>query len=276
MLKTRIVTASVLAGAFAAALFGFPAIAWTALMAIVIVVAAWEWAGFARLNATTRIIYAVLLTVTGLLIAMATRLAEGGAGVLELLIIYGTALFFWIIVAPLWLRLRPASPSRVAILVAGWIVLVPAYLGLVQLRNIHPLTLLAFMLVVWIADIAAYFSGRRFGRRKLAPRISPGKTWEGLYGALAANGLYAILWTALGRQHSPAIVRDLPSMWLWMILLVIALTLLSVIGDLFESSMKRQAGLKDSSAILPGHGGVLDRIDALTPVLPTAALVSMI
>lgn len=275
MLKTRVVTASLLAGAFAAALFGFPAMAWTALMAIVIAVAAWEWAGFARLRATARIVYAALLTGAGVLIAMVTRLAEGGAGVLELLAIYGSALFFWLLIAPLWLRLRPLAPSRVAILAAGWIVLIPAYLGLVQLRNIHPLTLLAFMLVVWIADIAAYFSGRRFGRRKLAPRISPGKTWEGLYGALAANGLYAVLWTVLGRQHSPAIMRDLPGMWLWMIFLVIALTLLSVIGDLFESSMKRQAGLKDSSAILPGHGGVLDRIDALTPVLPTAALVSM-
>jgi phosphatidate cytidylyltransferase len=132
------------------------------------------------------------------------------------------------------------------------------------------------MATVWIADIAAYFFGRRFGRRKLAPNVSPGKTWEGLYGALAATAVYAGAWIGLFRGATPAAVRDLPWSPVWMIILLEALAVLSVLGDLFESAMKRQAGLKDSGSLLPGHGGVLDRIDALTPVLPVAALVLMV
>ena len=131
-------------------------------------------------------------------------------------------------------------------------------------------------MVSFAADIAAYFGGRAFGRRKLAPSISPGKTWEGFAGALVATAAYGLVWFAFARQHSPSIVRDLPGTAGWMVALVICLAALSVIGDLFESAMKRQAGLKDSGKILPGHGGVLDRIDALTPVLPVAALVSML
>ncbi len=276
MLKQRILTAVLLVAAFAIALFGAPPALWAALNGLVLAIAAWEWAGFVRASQPARIAYAAAMTLVGAAIAISTGLTAGSTGVLELLgPLYGIALAFWLVAVPLWLKLRPAAPHRGLVLVAGWLVLVPAYVALVQLRNIHPLTLLAFMLVVWIADIAAYFSGRRFGRRKLSPQVSPGKTWEGLYGALAANAVYAFLWAMLARQHSPAIVRDLPATWLWMVVLVMVLTGLSVIGDLFESSMKRRAGLKDSSAILPGHGGVLDRIDALTPVLPAAALVSM-
>jgi phosphatidate cytidylyltransferase len=155
-------------------------------------------------------------------------------------------------------------------------VLLPTFLALVQLRNLGPGTLLAFMATVWIADIAAYFFGRNFGRRKLAPNVSPGKTWEGFYGALAATAVYAGAWIGLFYGATPAAVRDLPWSPLWMIVLLEGLAVLSVLGDLFESAMKRQAGLKDSSSLLPGHGGVLDRIDALTPVLPVAALVNMV
>jgi phosphatidate cytidylyltransferase len=132
------------------------------------------------------------------------------------------------------------------------------------------------MAIVWIADIAAYLVGYRFGRRKLAPRISPGKTWEGAAAALAATAVYACAWIIFAPGATPAVVRDLPWSPAWMLLLVAGLTALSVIGDLLESAMKRQAGLKDSGALLPGHGGVLDRIDALTPVLPVAALVSLV
>jgi phosphatidate cytidylyltransferase len=146
----------------------------------------------------------------------------------------------------------------------------------VHLRNIIPVTLLAFMMLVWIADIAAYFAGHRFGRTRLAPTISPGKTREGLYGALVATALFGVAWFTFLRVHVPALLRDLPGSLAWMIAFVIALTLLSVVGDLFESALKRGAGLKDSGTLLPGHGGVLDRIDALTAVLPAAALASMV
>jgi phosphatidate cytidylyltransferase len=136
------------------------------------------------------------------------------------------------------------------------------------LRNAGPWILLMFMAVAWIADIAAYFTGRAFGRRKLAPRVSPGKTWEGVMGAFAATTLYALVLRAvLHVELHPALLAALA-----VVVFVWVLTAASIVGDLLESALKRQAGLKDSGTLLPGHGGVLDRIDALTSVLPIAAL----
>ena len=137
-------------------------------------------------------------------------------------------------------------------LAVGWIVLLPTLLALVQLRNVGPGMLLAFMAIVWIADIAAYFFGRQFGRSKLAPTISPGKTWEGLDGALAATAVYAAAWIGLFRGAIPAAVRDLAWSAVWMIALVEVLAVLSVVGDLFESAVKRQAGVKDSGSSCRG------------------------
>jgi phosphatidate cytidylyltransferase len=276
MLRDRVVTAIVLVAALLAALFWLPPFGWTALTAAVLAAAAWEWAGFARASPGGRVLYAVAIAGTGLAAAFATGLAAGGVGVLALAPVYILALAFWVIGAPLWLARRPAHPPPALVLGAGAIVLLPTFLALVQLRNLGPGTLLAFMATVWIADIAAYFFGRNFGRRKLAPNVSPGKTWEGFYGALAATAVYAGAWIGLFYGATPAAVRDLPWSPLWMIVLLEGLAVLSVLGDLFESAMKRQAGLKDSSSLLPGHGGVLDRIDALTPVLPVAALVNMV
>lgn len=276
MLAQRVATAVVLLAAFFAALFLLPPRGWTAVAALVLAIGAWEWAGFARSASGGRLAYATVMTLTGGAIAVALGLADGRSGALTLIPIYATAAVFWLAAAPWWLRRGGAANSPHVVLLAGWVVLIPTFLALVHLRNIHPLTLLGFMLVVWIADIAAYFAGRRWGRRKLAPRISPGKTWAGFYGALAATSLFALAWVAFGRQHTPSIVRDLPFTGAVMLAFVALLATLSVLGDLFESSMKRQAGLKDSGRILPGHGGVLDRIDALTPVLPVAALVCML
>src|SRR5215831_12991071 len=186
------------------------------------------------------------------------------------------AALFWLIVAPLWIWRRPSGMPSALLLALGWIVLLPAVLALVHLRNFDPTVLLLFMALVWVADIAAYFVGRRFGRFKLAPVVSPGKTWEGLAGAMAAAAVYAVVWTTVYPQATPAVLRDIPWSTGAMLLFVEVLTVLSVVGDLFESAMKRQAGLKDSGALLPGHGGILDRIDALTPVLPAAALLILI
>ena len=130
------------------------------------------------------------------------------------------------------------------------------------------------MATVWIADTAAYFAGRAFGRRKLAPAISPGKTWEGVYGALAAVAAYALaLWPAARRAggFDDSGIAPLAG---W-IAAALVLAALSVVGDLFESLLKRQAGVKDSGSILPGHGGILDRIDALLAAMPAAALLSL-
>ncbi len=122
------------------------------------------------------------------------------------------------------------------------------------------------LLVVWIADTAAYFAGRRFGRRKLAPQISPGKTWEGVAGAFAAVLIYGFAVSFALQPAANAHDRIV------MLIFILALTVLSIVGDLFESWIKRGAGAKDSGSLLPGHGGILDRIDSLTAALPFAAL----
>jgi phosphatidate cytidylyltransferase len=143
---------------------------------------------------------------------------------------------------------------------AGFAVLVPAGLAMAMLE---PLEVLAVLVLVWIADTAAYFVGRAWGRRRLAPSISPGKTWEGAAGGLVGAALYAIIVAFITHRGAwPALAAT-----------AVFLGMASIVGDLFESAAKRQAGLKDSGALLPGHGGVLDRIDSATATLPLAALV---
>ena len=167
---------------------------------------------------------------------------------------------FWVLLSPLWL-LKRCQPN----FIVGWILLVPMWAALVDLHARDPLLLLAVMLLVWIADVAAYFTGRAFGRRKLASVISPSKTWEGAAGAVAgvlSCGLLMLPLLPVGEQVTPASLA----------VVLPALTALSIVGDLFESLVKRQANVKDSSQLLPGHGGLLDRIDSQTSSLPLAAL----
>jgi phosphatidate cytidylyltransferase len=147
------------------------------------------------------------------------------------------------------------------LLIAGIIVLLPTWLALARLQQ-EPLRLLALLAVVWIADTAAFFTGKLFGKHKLAPSISPGKTWEGVAGAMVAVALYAWMVSAMESGHSIEVITGL----------FLAMTVLSILGDLFESWLKRAAGVKDSSNLLPGHGGILDRIDGVTAALPLAAL----
>ncbi len=178
--------------------------------------------------------------------------------------VYLVAAGFWGVLVPCWLRAKWRLPDGLPGVLTGFVVLFPAWLALVQLRIPGPGALLAVLAVVWMADIAAYFSGRAFGKRKLAPSISPGKTWEGAIGAAVGVVLYGIA-LRLAFAFAPV---GLP---LW-VLCLLGVTAVSVAGDLFESMLKRQAGIKDSSNVLPGHGGVLDRIDSLTSTLPVVAL----
>jgi phosphatidate cytidylyltransferase len=156
-----------------------------------------------------------------------------------------------------------------------------AWLALAQARTIGVNFLLSAMGVVWVADISAYFCGRAFGQRKLAISISPGKSWEGVYGGVAGVLLLSVLWIWIESQFnldSASVFKLLQQRLGWggLLLVALLLTALSVVGDLFESLVKRAAGAKDSSRLLPGHGGVLDRVDALLPVLPAAlALISL-
>jgi phosphatidate cytidylyltransferase len=179
---------------------------------------------------------------------------------------------FWMAVAPWWLarKLRP-SPSMCA--VAGWLALWPMWFALIVLRDVSPWLLLAIAALVWVADIAAYFAGKRFGKHKLAPAVSPGKTWEGVAGGLVGVAVYGAILCAVAVRWDTPIDRVFePGGGIPAIIAMLVLTAVSVVGDLFESWMKRGAGLKDSSRLLPGHGGILDRIDALTSTLPIAAL----
>jgi phosphatidate cytidylyltransferase len=155
--------------------------------------------------------------------------------------------------------------------VSAFVMLEGAFVAIVALQARSPWLALAAMAIVWLADTAAYFAGRRFGRRKLAPQISPGKTWEGVCGALVAVGVYALLLLPLARRAGYAGAFTAGAIIGW-IVFAIALAALSVVGDLHESLLKRRAGVKDSGAVLPGHGGVLDRTDALLAAMPPVAL----
>lgn len=260
MLKQRVLAALALAALFLAALFYFPLPLWELLMAAVALGAAWEWARLSGFGSAGRIIY---MLVIGLALLILVR--DDTASMDRVLSI--AALCFWLIAVPIWLLRHAQLKHSFALAVVGFLVLITTWWAFVNLREFGATLILFFMGLVWIADIAAYFAGRRWGKHKLAPRISPGKTWEGVAGALVAGGLYILLWhllvpAALARVAAISLIAQLIAGSL--------LVILSVVGDLFESHIKRCAGYKDSSHLIPGHGGILDRIDSQTSVLPVA------
>jgi phosphatidate cytidylyltransferase len=173
--------------------------------------------------------------------------------------IFALAALFWIVVAPLWMwrGVRPTPGTWIG--AAGFAVLVPAGLAMVAL---DPLAVLLVLVLVWIADSAAYFVGRAWGRHRLAPAVSPGKSWEGAMGGVGGALAYAII--------CGYFIQGIA--WAALLGSALLLAMVSIVGDLFESAAKRQAGVKDSGTLLPGHGGILDRIDSATAVLPLAAL----
>ncbi len=257
MLAARIGTAAVLIAGLLAALFLLPGPLLAAVVAAIVALAAFEWAKLCRFRPSWAYAYAALAA------ACVALPAWMGAG--KPVIVIGAA--FWIGVAPLWLW-RGVRPSHAGLLAAaGLAVLAPA--GAAMLALSPPQILLALGLT-WVADTAAYFVGSRFGRHKLAPSISPGKTWEGAAGALAGALAYAIICAALVPQLKAGIAGG-PA-WVVYLAAISILCVASIAGDLFESAAKRQAGVKDSGTLLPGHGGVLDRIDSATSTLPLAAV----
>ncbi len=271
MLKTRVMTAAVLLAVFLSALFLLPRYGWIAFCAVLLGVAAWEWGALAALAAIGRTLYTAL--VTGLFLLLEVLEVSWADGLYAPVWIYYVAALIWLILVPVWIWRQPRLGSRALLLAAGVMVLVPAATALVDLRGVHPSLLLAVLGTVWISDTAAYFTGRRFGRRKLAPSISPGKTWEGVAGALAAVGLYALAWAYLGSVL--AWIGPMKVAPAWILPVLLGLAVAGIIGDLFESLLKRQAGVKDSGTFLPGHGGILDRIDAPLAMLPLAVLAFM-
>ncbi len=251
----RVLTATLLLAVFLPAVWA-PAWLWQALIAGVLGLAAFEWARLSAFPAVSARIYAVLLAASALMLPVMLP-ADWPAFRMGLFVL---AAVFWLAIAPLWLLggWQGAHPAlRAAV---GVVLLLPTWAALVYLQARGPLVLLGVAGIVWIADTAAYFSGRHFGRHKLAPAISPGKTWEGVAGAFVALAVYAAAVSAVAGLPAPALLA-----------VVAGLFYLSVLGDLFESWIKRLSGMKDSGDMLPGHGGVLDRVDALTSTLPVAA-----
>jgi phosphatidate cytidylyltransferase len=271
MLATRILTAAVLIPLTLAALFLLPPRAFGVVLLAVVLAAAHEWsrlAGFGRARALI-FLCGVILLGASLLFGPAGFDHGWPRGVV--VAVCGGATIFWLLVATPWVVRRWGPISPLVMTVVGWMILAGVFVALVELQARSPWLVLAAMAIVWIADTAAYFSGRAFGRRKLAPEVSPGKTWEGVYGALAAVAIYAAALVPLAGAAGFGGRIDITAIALWMAL-VLALAGISIIGDLFESLLKRQAGLKDSGNLLPGHGGVLDRTDALLAAMPPAAL----
>jgi phosphatidate cytidylyltransferase len=276
MLKTRVITALVLLVLFLAALFWLPPRAWAAFAGVLVIPAAWEWGRLIKLKPNACGLYVALVAAT---CALLMGLAQGEVRIGRVdaqTAVYLLASLFWLVVVPLWLWRTWLPRSRWLGAATGIVVLVPTWLALVELRNLGPWLLLLVMSVAWISDSAAYFAGRRFGRHKLAPSISPGKTWEGVAGAVLAVSAYALLWIYAWQLYFPQALKSMRFGAFGMLLFLWLLTAIGIYGDLFESALKRQAGIKDSGVLLPGHGGVLDRIDALTAVLPVAALAYLI
>jgi phosphatidate cytidylyltransferase len=275
-MRTRIVTALVLVPLTIAALFLLPPRAWGVLTLMIVLVAGSEWANLSGYGKQAGLLFAAgIVLIGGWLLFSRSAGFDAGVGWPGALVVpvCGAATLFWVVVAPMWLYFGWRVKSKIVLTLVGWLVLTSIWVAVVQLQSRSPALLLALMAIVWIADSAAYFAGRRFGRRKLAPSISPGKTWEGVYGALIAVSLYALALLAFaeGLGYSAPIVTASVVAW---VALVLALAGLSIVGDLFESQLKRHRGVKDSGRLLPGHGGVLDRIDALLAALPPAALMS--
>jgi phosphatidate cytidylyltransferase len=257
-LRARVLTALLLAALVIVVLLRLPAEVAVVLISVAIFLAGYEWAAFARLaTRSSRLSYAAAILLA---LAVAEVLADDPRWLDWIL--RGAAL--WWLLALAWLAVRAEAGGSLAAAGAGFLVLVPAGIGLSHLVLLQPggqLLLLYLLVLIAAADVGAYFGGRSFGRRKLAPHVSPGKTWEGF-----AAGMLA----AAGVAVAGASLFEKP-LWPWLLLCELV-ALVSVVGDLTESMFKRQVGLKDSGRLLPGHGGILDRIDSLTAAAPTFLL----
>jgi len=257
VLKQRILTALVLALLAVWGIYGLSPAAFSAVVAVLVLLAAWEWSRLAHLShpgQRTAYVLAVGAAILGVL----------GGGPAAVFAVLGAALLWWL-AALVWVLRFPAGSGvwRAGWLppaLAGLLVMVPAWAAIATVhRAFGPSYLLTVLLLVWGADIGAYFAGRRWGRHKLAPRVSPGKTWQGFAGALGV----AVAVTGVATwyfQPSP-----------WFPLVCLAAVLASVLGDLVESMFKRLEDVKDSGHLLPGHGGILDRVDSITAAAPVYA-----
>jgi len=281
MLKQRIITAIVLLAILLPALFYPSHVPFGCVMLALIAAAAWEWG---RLNGYGSRVSLFLGAETLVLCALSWWLGLLDQSLLPVWILASAA---WVLGGAALLKVAVPGWPRVPRglrLVGGLLVLWVAWLAAVKARMVGINFLLSILVLVWVADVFAYFTGRAFGlkftRNKLAPSISPGKSWEGVWGGVAGVLVLALAWVWADAAAQPAVTslytRLAERGWWLLVLGVVFLAAMSVVGDLVESLIKRSAGAKDSSALLPGHGGVLDRVDALLPTLPIAMMLAFL
>lgn len=258
MLKQRLLTAVVLAALLIGAIFFLPPRYMTLVLALLFAGGAWEWAGF--LGIPRGVGRVPMVAAFGLAVALVEWARIRGHDATWLL----WAGVVWWVIAFAWVTRFPTPMPRSVIVGCAFLTLLPAWYALARIHaspNLGALWLLFVFVLVWAADTGAFFAGRRFGRRKLAPRVSPGKTWAGVGGGV----LVALVAGAVAALVLPDAPTYLPG-------LVIVCVAASIVGDLTVSMFKRHAGIKDSGAIFPGHGGILDRIDSLCGAAPPLAL----
>ncbi len=257
MLKQRIITGLLLLGLMLGMLFFAPQGLWMAFSGAIALLVLWELGRMYSFPPVMLKIYLLASVIVGLWFYLSSWRADfvvlGGLALVILL--------FWLLLVPLWLNKKWHLRHPWQVMLLGWVLVLPFWLALLDLREtLSPLSLLCLMGLVWVADVGAYAFGRLFGKRKLAPAISPGKSWEGALGGLLCVIAYVWIVTRVGWL-------SLPLSWWLLAIAVVMLTAVSIVGDLFESWLKRCAEVKDSSNLLPGHGGVFDRVDSLIAVL---------
>ncbi|GAB2581708.1 phosphatidate cytidylyltransferase [Nitrincola alkalisediminis] len=257
MLKQRLITGLILGVGILATVWWAPLWLFSLIVGAATVYGAWEWSNFCRFKPIGRIAYVVMLAV--LILLLFVGMDDALAAIITI-----SAVAFWL--GALVLVLRYPSEikwrARGHKLIIGMFVLIPAWLALVRLKEMPngEMLILLLLLLVWGADTGAYFAGRALGKHKLMPNVSPGKTIEGFVGGLAVCMFIALSFSIWNELTGAALV--------YLVLLSIVTAMASVLGDLFESMFKRERGIKDSGTLLPGHGGVLDRIDSLTAAAP--------
>ncbi|OQW94062.1 MAG: hypothetical protein BWK79_07845 [Beggiatoa sp. IS2] len=265
MLKQRLITAIILIPLVIWSILTLTTPTIAGLLAIFVLLAAWEWAGLCGWQTVIqRSLYVLAMSIgLGIIYGCCAK----GHPNNTVILLYGTS--FWWLLALSWVgsyqqgvNFVPSHPLIKSLL--GFLILLPAWFSLVALHNLNRELLLFLLILIWIADSGAYFVGRRWGKRKLADKISPGKTWEGVAGGILAGSLFATGYALLTIVSLNKI--------LFFILFCMITLFASILGDLLESLFKRQVGLKDSGQLLPGHGGILDRIDSLTAAAPIFSL----
>ena len=263
MLKTRVITAVLLFAFFIPALFILGNVSWAYAMLVFCLLGLYEWGGMIQLSSMQNKFYVVFAAFAGLLGVYLLQQFGFHQFFFNSLLVFVIVAIFWFFVVPIWFKTKTVIGNKLLMSALGLLLIASLWLALICAKGADPLLLLLLLATIWIADSAAYFAGKNFGKHKLAPHISPGKTWEGVLGAMiAVTAFGAIIYFNDGLGFHQMVV--FPGLWL--------IVGLGVVGDLFESLMKRQANLKDSGHLLPGHGGILDRVDGIIPSLPIAIL----